>query len=52
MSIKRFDIICPYCGEIADVMAYTRTKKNELRVTYICSYCGSGDVEHHYLYED
>ena len=51
MSLKTFDIICPYCGEVADVMSYRRIEKNTLKIIYICPYCGNGGEEKAFLYE-
>ena len=52
MDSKKFNVVCPYCNEIADVVAYKRIQKNKLKILYICPYCGHGDEEEHFLYEE
>lgn len=52
MDSKKFNVVCPYCNEIADVVAYKRIQKNKLKILYICPYCGNGDEEEHFLYEE
>lgn len=49
---KPFKIMCPYCNDEAEVMAYKRIKENKLKIIYICPHCGKGSEENHFLYED
>lgn len=32
---KPFKIMCPYCNDEAEVMAYKRIKENKLKIIYI-----------------
>ncbi len=52
LVIENIKIICTNCNEKADIMSCRRIEKNKVLITYICPYCGNGDEEIHYLYED
>ena len=54
----KFKIMC-ICGKEADIMSAVKKKQTinqkevELvEITFICPYCGNGDVSTHYLYNE
>ena len=47
---KELVLMCSECNNPVDIMSVRQTGDNDVKIVFICPYCGVGKTEFHYLY--